>query len=155
MSIKAIAAGTYSVSKFFVPTLGEIKNWNLRKEYLLNHWKNQFSFILYETENDTFIKIDNPISNYTPLATPVVVMTQSKIWCKKSGLIELTTEENADWMRMLAAAGIDATTAQESVYLSKSKEIEQKFNKAKKAFYDKYGDYPIYTTKKEYEKTSA
>lgn len=150
--MKTLAAGTYNLAKIFIPALGEIKNWNSRKNALLAHWKKFWNFTIIETDKDSFITIDASTINYTALAAeaaPSATSTQG--WVLESSLTDLTSAQSTDLNAMLAAKGLDSIN---TVYLSVD-DVDDKLRSVQNAFYAKYNDKPIYVTKKTYTKSAS
>ena len=150
--MKTLAAGTYNLAKTFVPALGEIKNWNSRRNALLAHWKTFWNFTIIETGKDSFITIDASTANYTTLSAeeaPSATFTQG--WVLESSLTDLTSTQSADLNAMLEAKGLDNIN---TVYLSVD-DVDEKLRKVQREFYAKYNDMPIYVTKKSYTKSAS
>lgn len=150
--MKTLAAGTYNLAKIFVPALGEIKNWNARKNALLAHWKKFWNFTIIETGKESFITIDASTANYTILpAETAPSATSAQGWVLESSLTNLTDVQSTDLNAMLAAKGLDNIN---TVYLSVD-DIDDKLRSVQNAFYAKYNDNPIYVTKKTYTKSAS
>ena len=151
-NMKTLAAGTYNLAKTFVPAIGEIKNWNSRRNALLTHWKNFWNFTIIETDKDSFITIDTSTANYTALAAEVAPSaTSTQGWVLESSLTDLTSAQSADLNAMLATKGLDSIN---TVYLSVD-DIDDKLRSVQNTFYAKYNDTPIYVTKKTYTKSAS
>lgn len=138
---------TYPLS-IFLEAIDEKENWDNKQDALKEYWSTKFGYTLFQVNNVNYIRIDlktgEEASGHTyapmPNTTPPTE-TESWVWINSNNndLVELTPDEEGDWMAHLESKGVTTDAIVHAFYLfaqgnNTFSELAKKFKEAKNTF---------------------